>query len=78
MSKQKRRKSKEQRDREEKLRRYRDKFEKADVDDDEDTDESFYTQAQLEAVYDLLSDFPELDDFDGILDMDEGDFYTNE
>jgi hypothetical protein len=39
-------------------------------------DEEDFNPQELEALYDMLDDFPELDELDGILDMDDEDFYT--
>ena len=57
---------------------------KRPMDDDEDSEidapgdspEEDFTEEELADLYDLLGDFPELDEMDEILDYDEDDFYT--
>jgi hypothetical protein len=51
------------------------------IDDDDDPDElpddaDDFTEEELADYYDLIGDFPELDDMDDILDFGDADFYT--
>lgn len=53
-------------------------FEEFDIDFEPSDFEEDFTETELEDLYDLLEDFPELDDMDGILDFGDADFYTEE
>ena len=43
---------------------------------DEPSDEEDFTTEELENLYELLGDFPELDEINDILGYDDEDFYT--
>lgn len=54
------------------------KLDDADLDDifaDYGEDADGFTYDELEALNDLLGDFPELDGLDDILELDDSDFY---